>query len=55
MECLHQGNRIVKVIGQLLDLHPAPPCDFTVSIKHKTGIHRLKAEREVGRGVLNSF
>ena len=31
MECLHNGNCVVKVIGQLLDLHPAPPCDFTTS------------------------
>jgi hypothetical protein len=37
MECLHEGNRVVKVSGQLLDVHPAPFRNFTISIQRNSG------------------
>jgi hypothetical protein len=50
MECLHESNRVVKVSGQLLDVHPAPFRNFTISIQRNGGNPSIKVVWGVGCG-----
>jgi hypothetical protein len=50
MECLYEGNRVVKAISQLLDVHPAPFRNFTISIQRHSGNPSIKVVWGEGSG-----